>query len=437
MVILRWVALGVVVGLSSTTRAAAPERELSLEDALQLADLRAPAIAVAACHVDVALADVVDAAPWLPADPTLEAGAGARGGGGQDGADVSVALSQTVELFGEADLRRSVARRGVDAVRLDVARTRFEVHLAVHKAFSEALVADAEVVAAEDAVAFAVRLVEVAEARVKAGEASSLTVRLARTAWARAREQALAAHEVQGNARLTLGREVGLANATAIKPRGTLTAPTALPPLSTLAALAVEHRPALATLRAQLDIAHERSALAAREALPKPTFAIGYSAEGVAPSSTQTQQIVAATVSLPLPLFRSNDGARARADAEERVAAAALAGEEAALAGHIAEARARAEAARERVLLFTGEILPGVDETLAQLENAFRLGDLDLAEVMVGREQLVTARRESLLAWRAWFDAVSELEAGVGAEFTAPSASSDAALTSSSARGSP
>jgi cobalt-zinc-cadmium efflux system outer membrane protein len=417
MVIRHWVAVCVFAGFfPSTTRAAAPERELSLEEVLQLADQSAPAIIVAGRRVGVAEADVVGAAPWLPSDPSLEAGGGGRVGGGQDGADVSVGVNQTFEIFGEAGLRRDVAARGVDAVRIDVVQARFTVHQAVHKAFHAALVADGEVKGAEDAVAFATRLVEVAEARVKAGEASSLTVRLAQTSLARAREQGLIAREVQASARLALGREAGLPDATPVKPRGALATPAMLPATEVLLDLALRHQPSLAALRAQVDVAKSRAALAEREALPKPTAGLGYSVEGIAPSSTQTQQIVGATVSLPLPFFRGNDAERARASAQQRVAEAELAGEQLLLAGHIAEARTRAEAAKARVLLFTGEILPGTDDTLAQLQTAFGLGELDLTEVMVGREQVLAARRDALLAWRAWFDALADLEAEVGAE---------------------
>lgn len=416
MVIRNWVAVCVIAGIAPSTQAAAPERELSLEEVLKLADESAPAIVVAGRRIGVAEADVVGAAPWLPSDPSLEAGGGGRVGGGQDGGDVSVGLSQTFEIFGEGGLRRDVAARGVDAVRVDVVRARFGVHQAVHRAFHSALVAEAEVKAAEDAVAFAARLVEVAEARVKAGEASSLTVRLARTSLARAKEQALTARESQASARLALGREAGMPNATPVKPKGALSEPTALPEYQALLDIALEHQPSLAALRAQLDLAKAQAALAEREALPKPTVGLGYSAEGIAPSSTQTQQIVGATVSLPLPLFRGNNAERARASAQQRVVEAELAGEQLLLAGHIAEARTRADAAHARVLLFTGEILPGIDETLKQLETAFSLGELDLTEVMVGREQVLAARREALLAWRAWFDALSALEAEVGAE---------------------
>lgn len=416
MVVRCWMAVCVVGTASAMPLHAAAERALSLEEVLSFAETNAPAIAVAEGRVGVAEADVVGAGALLPADPSLEVGGGGRVGGGQDGGDVSVGLTQTFEIFGEGGLRREAAARGVEAVRIDVVRARFSVHQAVHRAFHTALVAEAEVKAAEDAVTFATRLVEVAEARVQAGEASSLTVRLARTSLARAKEQALGARESEASARLALGREAGMPGATPVKPKGALSEPTALPDYQALLNMALEHQPSLAALRAQLDLAKAQAALAEREALPKPTVSLGYSAEGIAPSSTQTQQIVGATVSLPLPLFRGNDAERARASAQQRVVEAELAGEQLLLAGHIAEARTRADAAHARVLLFTGEILPGIDETLKQLETAFSLGELDLTEVMVGREQVLAARREALLAWRAWFDALAALEAEVGAE---------------------
>ena len=158
MVIRRWMAVGVVgMGFALPTVAEPPERALSLDEVLSFAEENAPAIAVAEGRVAVVEADVVAAAPWLPADPDLDAAGGGRVGGGQDGADVSIGLSQQLELFGEPGLRKAAAERGVDVARLEVARARFLVHQTVHRAFFAALVADADVEAADAAVAFAPR----------------------------------------------------------------------------------------------------------------------------------------------------------------------------------------------------------------------------------------------------------------------------------------
>ncbi len=420
-----WI-VGVGLALPSLAETAErAERSWSLDELLQFAEEHAPATAIARARVGVAEADVVGARPWLPSDPSLDLGAGGRVGGGQDGFDGAVGVSQTFEVFGEPALRQEAARRAVAAVGLDVDRVRFEVHQRVHRAFHEALVADAEVAAAQAAVDNAHRLVEVAEARTRTGDASSLTVRLAQTALARAREQALTARETQVGSRLALGREAGFDDATAVTPRGTLPAPGALPAIVDVIALAEAHQPTLVFLRAQVDVATANSALAEREGLPKPTVGLGYSVEGANPSSlgpaAQTQHIAQATIALPLPFFRGNDAERARAAALQAVAEAELAGERRLLAGHVTEAWTHADAARARVALFTTELLPGIDNTLQQLETAFRLGELDLTEVTVGRDQVLAARREALLAWRRWFEALSALEAEVGAEISSSS----------------
>ncbi len=429
MVIRMRVAVCVLgLGLALPTRAAAPERELSLEEVLQFAEQNAPEIAVAERRIGLAQATLVGASPWFPADPTLSIGGGGRVGGGQDGVDVGVGLSQAFEVFGEPGLRREVAERGIDIAKISVERARFNVHQLVHRSFARALVADADVDAADAAVAFASRLLEVAEARVKAGEASALTIRLAQTAQARAREQVLSAHEGRAASRLALGRDAGFTEATRVKPRGALALPGALPEAADLVVLADQGQPRLAVLRAQLDEARAAHALAEREGLPKPHFGAGYHVEGAAPGSSQTQHIVGATLDLPLPFFRGNDAERARTAAEVAVVEAELDGERRLLAGHIAEAWTRADAARARVALYAVEIVPGLDETLGLLEKAFSLGEIDLTEVMVGREQVLAARREALLAWRTWFDAVAALEAEVGAELPTSSSPSLPAL---------
>ena len=217
----------VVAGL--VLAAAAPawsaERELELSEVLAFAESHAPELAVAERRVDVAAADALEATPWLPQDPVLDVRAGGRVGGGQDGADVGVGLQQSLELFGERDLRLAAAQQNTAAVRIDIERVRFAVHQRVHRDFLTALLAEAEVAAADEEVAFAQGLVDVAQARVNAGEASSLTVRLAQTALSRAKERALTALESRTTARLALGRDAGFNDATSIKPRGVLPVP--------------------------------------------------------------------------------------------------------------------------------------------------------------------------------------------------------------------
>jgi cobalt-zinc-cadmium efflux system outer membrane protein len=425
----------VVAGLvlAAAVPAWSAERELELEEVLAFAETHAPEIVVAERRVDVAAADTLEASPWWPEDPVIDLRAGGRVGGGQDGADVGVGLRQSLELFGERDLRLSAAKQNTAAVRLDIERVRFAVHQSVHRDFLTALLAEAEVAAAEEEVAFAKGLVDVAQARVNAGEASSLTVRLAHTALSRAKERALTALESRTSARLALGRDAGFDDATSVKPRGVLPVPEVLPPLSSLLAIAEAHRPQLLTLQAEQAAAQAQRALADREAMPKPVVGIDYSLEGATPvSSAQTQQVAGATLSLPLPLFRSNDAQRARAAANEAVIDAELQAQRRRLAGQIAEARTHAEAARTRLALFANEILPDIKETLHQLEQAYALGELDLTEVMVGREQVLTARRDALQAWRSWFEAHAALEAEVGAEWPASSASTASSPPSAS-----
>ena len=401
---------------------------------------------MAEARVGVAAADVVDAAPWLPSDPELNLGGGARFGGGQDGADLSIGLSQPLELFGQQGLRRQLANRAVAAGSADADVVRFLVHRIVHQAFHTALVAEAEVAAAHDGLAFATRLLEVAHTRVQAGETSSLTVRLARISLARAREQVLTATEAQNAARLQLGRAAGYDDTTGVRPATSLATsatPGTLPAVDELLALAREQQPLLRAQRARLAAAEAKVQLSAREGVPTPVLGAGYAVEGLAPSSTQTQQIVGISLAMPLPLVRGNDAARARDLAERDVAAAALNGEERRLASELLQTWNHANTARQRILLFVQDILPELDETLSQLELAFTLGELDLTEVMVGREQALTARREALTAWGTWFESRAALEAIVGAELpslstpTSGSPSPSSASTPSTDRGAP
>lgn len=412
----RGIALAAGLAWSQVASAQSNQREMTLEQVLKHAQEHAPQLTVAAARLKRGEAERIAAAPFFPNNPSLAVGGGARFGGGQDGGDVDVGLRQELEIAGEPALRRDAADRRIDAFAAEAAQTRFEVHQRVHVAFHTALLARDSQRRADEAFKYAEELLDIAQKQVQAGEESPLAEKLARAEVSRAKELQLAAEQQAIAARLDLAFVAGLPGGVEVVPLGPLPAPSQTVPLGELVKLARERQPALRVRRAEIEAAKATLALADREAFPKPALAVSYAAEGVAPGFNATQQIVVGTVEIPLPVWRQNDGERARARAELAIAEAEERALVQTLENRIARAKARLDADAKRVALHMSEILPAADENVRLIQKAFSLGETDITAVMLARERLITARREALAAYRDYFDALAELEAEVGAE---------------------
>lgn len=413
-----WRGLALAAGLawSQAATAQAGQREMTLEQVLKHAEEHAPQLSVASARLKRGEAERIAAAPFFPSNPSLSVSGGARFGGGQDGGDVEAGVMQELEVAGEPGLRREAADRRAEAFDAEVAQTRFEVHQRVHVAFHTALLARDSQRRVDEALKYAEELLDIAQKQVQAGEESPLAEKLARAEVSRAKELQLGAAQEAQAARLDLGFVAGLQDGAEVVPVGELPTPSQTVALAQLMELARERQPTLRVRRAEIEAARAQLALADREAFPKPALGVSYSAEGVAPGSNATQQIVLGTIEVPLPFWRQNDGDRARARAELAIAEAEERALLLSLQNRIARAKAQVDADARRITLHVTEILPAVDENVRLIQKAFSLGETDITAVMLARERLITARREALDAYRDYFTALAELEAEVGAE---------------------
>lgn len=411
-----------VVAWSHAAVADEPQKRMTLEQVLAHAEANAPSLAIALGRAKRGDAERTAAAPLFPSNPSLALSGGGRFGGGQNGGDFEAGLSQQLEIAGEQGLRRELAERRVAAFEADLARARFDVHRLVHVSFHTALLAEDAQRGAEDGLKYAEQLLDIASKQVQAGEESPLAEKLARAEVSRAKEQLLAATQGATTARLDLALMAGLPRGIEVVPDGTLPTPQATAPLASLVELAQKSQPELRLRRAEVSSGKARLALADREAFPKPALGVVYAAEGVAPGSNATQQIIVGTLEISLPLWRQNDGERAFARAELEIAEAEERALLQTLENRVARAKTRVDSDAKRIALHVTEVLPAVDENVKLIQQAFALGETDITAVMLARERLISSRREALDAYRDYFSALAELEAEVGAEVVADDA---------------
>ena len=121
-------------------------------------------------------------------------------------------------------------------------------------------------------------------------------------------------------------------------------------------------------------------------------------------------------VSVPIPSFQTNQGARAMARAEVVVAEAELQATLDLLDGQIAEAHSATTAAALRALAYGTEILPRFEDNLTLLRRSFELGEIDILSLSTGRERFLRIQSDALSAQLDYFVMSAWLERVVGVE---------------------
>ncbi len=399
----------------TTPEGGPPARRVSLHEVLEHADAHAPAVQLARTRLLYGDAALAGASPLFPDNPTVSGAWGKRRGAGADGTDWGVSIEQPLEIFGQRGLRLEAAEARQARLEAELTQARWEVHRLVHAGFHSALVGRERALAAERLVAFSEQLLEVARRRLQAGDVSQLTVRLAEAEAAQARQTRLAAAQDYVASRLALAELSGWTGAELLDPAGELDVPRAIPTDPELWRIAEAKNPGLARLRLAVTEAQARAALAGREAWPQPTLGASYEREGVSPQGGG-ESIWLGTLSLPLPLWRRNQGTRAETEADLRLSQTELETELVQARLRLSRSAGAVRTGSERVRLYGMEILPSFETNLTLLRRAYELGEVDLLQVSVARERFLQIQDEALDTYEAYYAAIAGLEAELGAE---------------------
>ncbi|MBK8593519.1 MAG: TolC family protein [Sandaracinaceae bacterium] len=344
--------------------AAQPGSEpVTLPQILEFADANAPVLRAARSTRARADASDVAAAPRMPSNPELTVYVGPRFGEVGTGVDVQVSLMQEIQIGGERGLRVEASQHFRTQTEAEIDQVRWFVHADVHAAFHRALVERERARLAERVVAFQTDILRVVERQIAAGSEAPLALRLAQAEVAQAQQQLVAAQQAYAASCIRLAQLSGWPVTTPPEPVGHAESPTEPPPLAQLQARARERVPSVVAGRARVRTAVARVAVADREAWPRPTVGVQYNREG-SPTRAGAFDIIMGVVSVPIPSFQTNQGARAMARAEVVVAEAELQATLDLLDGQIAEAHSATTAAALRALAYGTEILPRFEDNL-------------------------------------------------------------------------
>lgn len=388
---------------------------LPLDTILKHAEENAIAVRAARTRLELGDAAVAGARPLLPENPQFYLGMGARMNRNGTNFELQSTLNQPIEIGRERSLRLKAGRSYREYLDKELAQVRWETHARVHYAYNVALVAKERARTAARTQVFAERLLEVAARREQAGEISRLRVKVAEGELAMARQTKLAADLSYRLACLHLAEMAGWPQGQLIAPAGDLPEPLKVRDPEDLIANVQKEHPAIKAREAAVDLGQARVKSADRDRLPEPQIGV-YAGRESEPGSGVDSRIGLVMVTVPLPLWKRNQAARAQTRAELSVAGVELENLRYTLALNARRAVDALNTAAERVRTYSREVVPRFAENLNQLQRAFELGEVDIIEVFVARANFLQIQNEAIDAYATYFEAMYTLETILGAE---------------------
>ncbi len=306
-------------------------------------------------------------------------------------------VSQEVEWAGQRGLRRAVAREDVaraDALVRDAERVTLQ---AAAEAFYRAAAAQRQLDVATEVMELNLRLMDAAQRMREAGEVSRLEENLARVESGRAQARVMELRREAESAFLELRRILALPDdaALAVRVGASPPEPEGLD-ADSLTRVALERRPDLAGVAAEVEMNRSLLRLVNREALPNLRLSIPFDRlEG--PGSEK----IGVGVGLSIPLWNRNQGeadaVRAEVDRARRNREAL----EWRIRVEVLDALQRYRSATQEERMARRTVLEPVEESHPMLEEAYRAGKMDLPTVLLTRNALLDAELDY---WNSWME---------------------------------
>ena len=387
---------------------------LTLPEALALARDHNPDILAARQELEIARGRLGKAHYPSQFNPALgsEVTDRSRGESGEhgDSVDFSFSLSQEIEIAGQRGKRIDEAERNLTVVTQRV-RDRERLILArVKESFYRALSQRRRFALFRQVEDLNRRLRDVAATRFQAGEISKLEVNLAEIQLGQARKDVLTAERDYRNTLRELERLVGQ------EPRGTveLTGQFAATPQTfdsqTLTRLALDNRPDLQAAGAEIGRIEAEMALTRRLIVPNPTVSFVYREE------EKRDRIAGAEIRFPLPVFDRKQAELIQLAGRKGQAGFERQSVELQIRQEVGDALRAYDTAKAEVEVFEQAVLERATENFQLIEVAYREGQINLLQLVVVQNNLITAQLSYIDALTAYWQARIALERATDTE---------------------
>ncbi|HEY5867916.1 MAG TPA: TolC family protein [Candidatus Tectomicrobia bacterium] len=387
-----------------------PTGVLTLPQAQALTLLQHPRLAAFGWEVRAGEARTLQAS--LPPNPEVEIEVEDFAGSGElrgfRGTEITIHLSQLIELAGKRQKRTRVAALERDLATWDYEATRIDILTQVTQAFVEVLSAQERLRLALELVRLAQDVLRTAAERVRAGKVSPVEETRAQVALSTSRIAAERTQRELEAARQRLAVFWSARTPAFDSAAGTLEPIAAIPSAARLAERIVQN-PDIA--RWVTEMAQRQAALdlAGAQGVPDPTIGGGFRHI----RETGDNAMVMA-FSIPLPVFNRNQGGvlearyRLAKAGEERRAA------EVQVRTALAEAYGALASAFVEATRLQNEVLPGAQQAFDAVSEGYRQGKFGFLDVLDAQRTLFESRGRYLETLAAYHRAVAEVERVIG-----------------------
>ncbi|MGD2045399.1 MAG: TolC family protein [Gemmatimonadota bacterium] len=393
--------------LAAQTSHAGDTLVVSLAEARQLAVRMNPELRVSSWRPVAARGDIRSARTLaFNPDATFDARSPGTGFASRFEAEVGLEL----EVAGQRGLRVDASESAYGA-----ASERFHddgrlVLAEVERAYHHLVAAEQRQLLADEISQLNQQLSRAVATQLAEGEVSVLEANLASIEGARARARALEARGARTDAAIGLGRLLGLTADRPLRTEGPGSSSGGFV-LGEAEAVdeALRSRPDLLAADLEVERARQAARVASREAFPNLRVAALATRENPA-----LDPRLGVSIGLEIPLFDRNQGLseRRRAEIVEREAARTAA--ELRVRTEVENALRSYELARQEVETLEAEMLDPIRQNQGLLEIAFREGKIDLASLLLLRNQLLDAELAYWAAWERREAARTELASATG-----------------------
>jgi len=334
------------------------------------------------------------------------------GGEGQDKAMAS--LMQKLPWSGRLAHAQKVSRVGVAIALTEVRDAERKLILEVQKTFIQARAASEKAASLKKLISSMDSLISLNEARRQSGQASAITVNLAKVEKEGLRQQMLALEADEGAAEATLKGSLGMKATESLTLSGSIEEI-----ISRLAKPATNgktlYRPDLVRASLEADAAAAEIALARAGVWEDITVGIEYEfMRTLNGTDLMNDNFLGARVILPLPVWNRNQGMIAEKTAGKQRASKAIEAAKLTIEAEIGTARVRAAKTHAIASLISKDSLPLLDETRGVLEASIQTGEANTTEAITLTNQEINQRLFYVDSLMNQAQALSELEAALG-----------------------
>jgi len=358
-------------------------------------------------------------------NPTLEmeVSTGALTGSSAENS-VSLGVSQEFLLSGKREKRLSLAERELEMYRFQLAERERVLRIEVKTAFYDVILARQRVGLAERGIALNRQLMEIAGERLAVGDIPELELNLVKVEFARSQGARSEIANVLNQYRAKLWTLMGLPAGEPPEIAGTLEPEAAMTmALVDLKQLALGKRPDLKALEAEKGRGDADIALARAEATPNLTAGLALKRDTTAIEvggleGKDTAYTIGFKLSMPIPVFDRNQAgvqeARTRRDSTDSRLVATRKGVE----REVESAYAGFQNASHVLSLYRSGIIPQLEENLKLTQEAYRLGEIGILNVIQEQKKFFEVNERYLAALHDRQAALVNLETAVATELT-------------------